>query len=127
MEETRTDPSRKAADESKGNWIDVAALDDLAENALVEVLVGRTLVLLIRRENRILAVQGLCPHNFAPFAGGRIAGDGTLVCPVHGARFDLTTGHCVANWVLPALKRYPVRIENGRVLLPDPLRALPEA
>ena len=126
MEETRTDPSRKVADDSKGDWTDVAALDELAESALVEVMVGRSLVLLIRREGHVIALQGLCPHNYAPFAGGRIAGDGTLVCPVHGARFDLTTGRCVANWVLPALKRYPVRIKDGRVLLPDPLRALPE-
>ncbi len=106
------------------DWQPVAALETLTDSVPHEVLVGRALVLLIKRGDRVDALQGLCPHNLAPLATGRLNGDGLLVCPAHDARFDLDTGRCVANWRLPPLARYAVRIEAGSIFLPDPLVAI---
>jgi len=43
------------------------------------------------------AVTRRCRHLRADLAGGSIDGDGCLVCPWHGARYDVTTGHMVTG------------------------------
>ncbi len=41
------------------------------------------------------AVSRRCRHLGADLAGGSIARDGCLVCPRHGATYDVTTGRMV--------------------------------
>ena len=41
------------------------------------------------------AVTRHCRHLRADLAGGSIAADGCLVCPWHGARYDVETGRMV--------------------------------
>jgi nitrite reductase/ring-hydroxylating ferredoxin subunit len=41
------------------------------------------------------AVGRKCRHLRADLAGGRIAADGCLVCPWHGAKYDVSTGRMV--------------------------------
>ncbi|MEL6266665.1 MAG: Rieske (2Fe-2S) protein [Pseudomonadota bacterium] len=109
----------------EGGWQRVASLADLDGTGLHDVAVGRELVLLIRQGDGVLAVQGLCPHQFARLAGGRMTEDGLLQCPHHMARFRLTDGACAGGWSLPPLRRYAVRLDGGNIALPDPLIPLP--
>lgn len=43
----------------------------------------------------LFAVTRRCRHLRADLAGGSIDGDGCLVCPWHGATYDVTTGRMV--------------------------------
>ncbi|SMF37161.1 Ferredoxin subunit of nitrite reductase or a ring-hydroxylating dioxygenase [Tistlia consotensis] len=106
-------------------WQAVATLQDLPAEGLHEIVVGRHLVLLVRRGGALLAVQGLCPHQAARLVGGRLDDQGWLHCPHHQARFRLADGACGPGWRLPALRRFETRVEAGMVLLPDPLAPLP--
>jgi nitrite reductase/ring-hydroxylating ferredoxin subunit len=38
------------------------------------------------------AVSNRCRHLFASLGKGEVADDGTLQCPLHGARYDVHTG-----------------------------------
>lgn len=105
-------------------WQAVADLAAIPEDAPFEAAAGRAVVVLVRRGGTVLAFQGLCPHQYARLGRGTIEPDGFLRCPQHLARFSLADGSCGPGWALPPLARYPVRIEAGRVLLPDPLRPL---
>jgi 3-phenylpropionate/trans-cinnamate dioxygenase ferredoxin subunit len=105
-------------------WQAAAALDAVPEG-LSEALLGNALVLLVRRGEDIRAVQGLCPHAFARLVEGHVDAREILHCPRHKATFRLADGSCGPGWVLPPLKRYPVRIADGTVWLPDPLTPLP--
>jgi nitrite reductase/ring-hydroxylating ferredoxin subunit len=68
------------------------------------------------------AYRNACPHlgrslSFAPgeFLLGK---DGELICPHHGACFDLVSGACLSGPCQgSALQAVAVRVENGRVLL----------
>jgi nitrite reductase/ring-hydroxylating ferredoxin subunit len=72
----------------------------------------------------VRAVQGLCPHASTRLVKGRITDEGRLACPAHAATFALGDGRCGPGWVLPALQRYPTKIADGMVLLPDPLHPI---
>lgn len=41
------------------------------------------------------AVSRRCRHQLADLSGGRVDADGCLVCPWHGARYDVGTGAMV--------------------------------
>lgn len=103
-------------------WQVAVAVAAVPASGLAEALLGeRHLVLVVRRGDDYIAVQGLCPHQMARFANGTLLDDGRLQCPHHLAKFDLETGACSAGWVLPPLKRYATRVHDGHILVPDPL------
>jgi 3-phenylpropionate/trans-cinnamate dioxygenase ferredoxin subunit len=97
-------------------------LKDLEPKGMAEIVIGRQLVLLIQHDDQLHAVQGLCPHAFTRLVTGRVTDDGWLACPAHAAMFNLADGRCGRGWILPALRRYPTRLVDGMVLLPDPLQ-----
>lgn len=110
-------------DETTG-WRRVATLSEFPESGLLDVVVGRDLVLLVRRGADVSAFQGLCPHQFARLSEGAIE-DELIRCPHHLARFRLSDGACAGGWALPPLRRYSVRLEGAAVLLRTPLSATP--
>jgi nitrite reductase (NADH) small subunit len=69
------------------------------------------------------ASQADCPHRGGPLADGML-GERVLVCPLHGHRFELTSGQPLGHGC-GALATYPVRIgSRGQVLLTlAPVRA----
>ena len=49
------------------------------------------------RDGDLRAVSSRCRHQLADLSGGTLDRDGCLVCPWHGARYDLDTGEMVAG------------------------------
>ena len=77
---------------------------------------------IFRLGESIRAYYNACPHqgrslSFAP--GEFLLGEsGELVCPHHGARFDLAAGTCLSGPCQGGrLRAMDVRVENGRVYL----------
>ncbi len=103
------------------NWRTVAKCSDFPSSGLMDVLVGRKVILLVKTESTVLALQGLCPHQQARLAEGEVQ-HGTLQCPHHLAAFNLSDGSCTGGWQLPPLKRYIVEVDGDDILLRDPLR-----
>ena len=71
----------------------VAAAAQLAEGHAVAVDVEGRPILLVRSEDKIYALDNLCPHAGSRLDKGRIV-KGAVTCPLHGGRFDLATGKC---------------------------------
>jgi len=115
--------SRSSPPSMTGDWRTVASWADFPNSGLLDVEVDGMLVLLVKQNGDVRAVQGLCPHAFARLAGGRVDEAGALHCPRHLARFSLDDGACLSGWIVPPLKRYAVRVEDGAVQLPFPLIA----
>ncbi len=104
----------------------VAAIDQLPEGQLVErelSLAGELeSVLLLRRGGQVQAWLNLCPHagRRLDYAPGQflLSAGGELVCPVHGATFELQAGVCTAGPCRGhSLKALPVQLADGQVLL----------
>lgn len=96
------------------DWIDVLPSSELSAGTPYEVVVEEAVIILIRSEESIAAYQGLCPHQFARLAEGRVA-EGYINCPRHMAKFRLSDGTCGPGWVLPPLRRYAVRENAGMI------------
>lgn len=98
------------------NYQPVIALQDLPERQPTKAKIADTDVLLIRDGEKVRAYQATCPHAGAPLEQGAICGD-KLVCPWHKAVFALEDGHLCEPLALADLKQYPLRVENGMVLV----------
>jgi nitrite reductase/ring-hydroxylating ferredoxin subunit len=53
--------------------------------------IGPNGVLVCRVEGALHAVDDRCTHAMAPLSAGRLRG-GKVMCPLHGASFDVATG-----------------------------------
>lgn len=82
---------------------EIASIDDFQDADRLEVFVEDTPVLLIRVGDQYFAIEDVCTHDGQPLTDGCIE-EGAIVCPRHGARFDLQTGKALC---MPATK--PVR------------------
>jgi nitrite reductase/ring-hydroxylating ferredoxin subunit/uncharacterized membrane protein len=65
---------------------------ELPEGQLVKARLGIQNLVLVRQGDAILALHDQCAHAGGPLSGGQIV-DGSVECPWHGSRFELTTGH----------------------------------
>lgn len=68
------------------------------------------------------AIINQCSHMKVPLDGGRQFGK-DFICPVHGARFDITTGKALSGAAVARLKTYPVTVEDGGVFVEIPAPA----
>jgi len=113
--------------------------DDIPLNSFRVLMVGSVRVLITRYGGELGAIDGTCTHQQANLTKGHV--DGTaLECPRHGATFDLRSGEELCppfcqKWmdshgmigsflalVTPDkkggdLRRYPIRVENGEIIL----------
>jgi anthranilate 1,2-dioxygenase ferredoxin subunit len=91
----------------------------ISDNAALGLILNGWPVLLSRGPEGIAAVIDRCTHAAAALSPGRIR-RGTIMCPLHGARFEMTTGKCIGG-AYRELKRFETRIVDGRVevLIPD--------
>ena len=70
--------------------------------------------------DRVLAIDGRCPHKGGPLAEGIVTGS-TVVCPLHAWKISLETGSISKPNENPAcVATYRTRIESGIVLIEVP-------
>jgi len=65
---------------------------------------------------KFYAIQSACTHAGGPLDQGTLDGE-ILTCPIHRARFDVTTGQVVGPPARRSLKTYQVTVSDkvGRV------------
>lgn len=90
------------------------SMADLSEGQTACVTVDGVEVLIAHVEGQFYAVQAHCSHARQSLAGGRLRGF-QISCPLHGARFDVRDGACLAAPAQKPLASFPVRLEAGKV------------
>jgi len=97
-------------------WQRVASLDALRDGEAFGVDLDGTSIALIRLGEEVHALDGICTHAFARLADGFVE-DGAIECPLHQALFDIRTGEVKCGPATDDLKVYPVKVENGEVMV----------
>lgn len=98
-------------------FVRVATLAQLPPGKMICVQApdGRRL-LLANVEGAVHAADEMCTHEDAPLCTGSLKSH-YVKCPLHGSRFDLTTGEAMEDPADAPLRIYPVRIENDAILV----------
>lgn len=95
-------------------WHVVAAATDLAPGEMRAVEVEGRDVLVCHGKQGWFALDNVCTHAYARLHEGRLRGC-RLICPLHGASFDVRDGSVLGPPATAALKVHRLRIEDGRV------------
>ena len=99
------------------NWVDVCAVDDIAEEDVMRFdHGGRTFAIYRSPDGQFYATDGLCTHEKVHLADGLVM-DNIIECPKHNGRFDYRTGEAKGAPVCINLRTYPVQVEGGKVLI----------
>ncbi len=95
--------------------IRIASIHDIPVGTGREVLLGRIPIVVWNIAGRFHATAARCPHQDAPLCNGLLT-DTVVTCPMHGWRFDVTTGQGVAP-VDRRLRVYPVHVEGESIYI----------
>ena len=98
------------------NWIDIGQLHDIPRQGARCVKNGETTIAVFRTaDDRVFALEDKCPHKNGPLSQG-IVHDGCVTCPLHNWVISLETGEAQGADEGSTVS-FPVRLENGRILL----------
>jgi 3-phenylpropionate/trans-cinnamate dioxygenase ferredoxin subunit len=86
----------------------------LRDGEMKAVRVDGVDVLLCRVDGQYYALSNSCSHARQALHTGRLRGF-EVICPLHGARFDIRTGRCVAAPATQPVQTFRVRIESGKL------------
>lgn len=99
-------------------FVKVARLDELPPGSAREVVLGDQIVALFHLEDRIVAVDGICPHQGGPLAQGSCNGP-VVTCPWHGWQFDLRDGRST-TFRRVRIPTFEVCVEGDDILVAVP-------
>ncbi len=95
-------------------WVDVGDADSVAEGEARTFQVDATRVAVARANGQLYALQDLCSHDDGPLGDGTLE-EYAIVCPRHGAKFDVRTGAVLAMPAVAPIETFPVMEKDGRI------------
>ena len=101
------------------SYIPVVALTEFPAQHVLSVELNGWRVLIARVGESFHAINDRCSHAASPLSTGRLR-HGAMICPLHGARFDLISGNCIGG-AYAAVRSFPVRIVEGSIEVAVPI------
>ncbi|MDP6619617.1 MAG: Rieske 2Fe-2S domain-containing protein [Nitrospinota bacterium] len=99
-----------------GEFAKVATVDELSENSAKLVEAGGKRIALIRTEKGYCAIDEAGPHRGGPLSEGEVE-ENEVICPWHGARFNVETGGTLSPPAPSDVSCYAVRLEGNEILI----------
>lgn len=98
-------------------WVEAADLEEFEETDRTLVDLGGTLQIgLFRVDGVFYAIDAWCSHQRATMVHGPLDGY-ELMCPLHGACFDLRNGKALTLPAVQGVATYKTKTEDGKVFI----------
>ena len=95
-------------------FVKVATTDDIEPGGALVVEVKGKEIAIFNADGEYFAIDNMCTHEEASLAEGELAGY-EVTCPLHGARFDITTGEVLCPPAYDDVACYPVRVTGNDI------------
>jgi nitrite reductase/ring-hydroxylating ferredoxin subunit len=94
-------------------FVEVAKLDEVPAGKMKHIELNGKEIMIVNLDGKFYALNDRCSHTNAPLSVGHIQ-DNILTCPMHGARFDITTGKKVSDPKMPSfnIDSLPVNMQK---------------
>jgi len=97
-------------------FIRVAKVADLSDPGQTLLEVEDRIVVLFRVGGEFFCIDDVCTHDGGPLSEGRLDNH-TIVCPRHGAKFDIRTGKALTMPATVDTAAHEVKVEGDDVLV----------
>ena len=101
-------------DPSRLEYFEIAPADQIPEGERLFVEIGGKSIVLFNLAGKLFAIGDVCTHDNGPVGDGEIE-ENEIICPRHGARFDIRTGKVTSLPALIDIPAFPVRVVDGMV------------
>jgi nitrite reductase/ring-hydroxylating ferredoxin subunit len=97
------------------DFIEAGNLDRIPPGSGSRFVIADKEMAIFNVNGKICAISDTCPHAGGSLGMGKL--DGTIVtCPVHGMKFDVTTG-CFAGTPDFGVAAYPSEVVDGKIMV----------
>jgi 3-phenylpropionate/trans-cinnamate dioxygenase ferredoxin subunit len=94
----------------------VAKVSEIPNGATHRVAAGGRDILLCNVDGAVYAVEDVCTHDGGALDAGELEGC-RIMCPRHGAYFDVTTGAALTLPAILPLPTYAVRVDGDNIFI----------
>ena len=101
-------------DQEKLEFVAVGSVEELPQGGRLFIEIDGQPIVIILMGGQYFAIADVCSHDDGPVGEGAIDGF-EIICPRHGARFDIRTGKVLALPAFVDIPSYPVRVMNGQI------------
>jgi 3-phenylpropionate/trans-cinnamate dioxygenase ferredoxin subunit len=107
-------------DQTKLEFVNVCSVKDISEGERLFIDIDDLQIVILNIMGQFYAIADVCSHDDGPVGEGILEGY-EIICPRHGARFDVRNGQVLALPAFVDIPSYPVRIIDGQVEVGLPL------
>jgi 3-phenylpropionate/trans-cinnamate dioxygenase ferredoxin subunit len=97
-------------------YVKVAEADELRPGEKMLIELDGQFIALINVDGNYYAIDDVCTHDGGPLAEGELDGH-EIICPRHGARFDVRTGEALSMPAFEPVTTYEVKVEGKDILI----------
>lgn len=101
-------------------YIAICPDNELQNGERLFVEIGELQIVLFNIAGSFFAIADLCSHDDGPLGDGDLD-DHQVVCPRHGARFDIRTGQVLSLPASEDIPAFPVVVEEGQIKISVPI------
>lgn len=104
----------KELNPEKCEFIEIGSADELKNGDRLFVEIDEELIVVFNIAGQYYAVGDVCSHDDGPVGDGELEGF-EVICPRHGARFDVRNGKVLSLPAIVDIPAYPVRVVDGQL------------
>jgi 3-phenylpropionate/trans-cinnamate dioxygenase ferredoxin subunit len=101
-------------DPSQLSFLEIASETELPNGQRLFVEIEGLPIVIFNIAGQLFAIGDVCSHDNGPLGDGMVDGN-LVVCPRHGAEFDIRTGKAETLPAVVDIPAYPVRMVNGKI------------
>jgi len=101
-------------------FVTIADEADVPPGERLFIEIDQKPIVLFNLAGHYYAIADLCSHDDGPLGDGDLDGL-EVICPRHGARFDIRTGKVLALPAVEDIPAYPVRVIDGEIQIGVPI------
>ena len=99
------------------DFIEVAEKHELPNGERMFLEIGEISIVIFNIAGKFFAIGDICSHDDGPVGDGELLEDNQyeIICPRHGAHFDIRNGYAITPPAVVNIPAYPIRENNGKL------------
>lgn len=104
----------KEIEQEKLEFIPVGLVEEVRQGGRLFLEIDEKPIVILNINGQFYAIADVCSHDDGPVGEGALEGF-EIICPRHGARFDIRTGKVLALPAFVDIPAYPVRLVGDQI------------
>lgn len=109
-------------DPEECEFVSIAEVSEVGSGERLFVEIDDQPIVVFNIAGDYYAIADLCSHDDGPLGVGELE-DHQVICPRHGARFDVQTGKALTLPAVVDIPAYPVKVIDGEIYIGLPIES----